>query len=252
LDKDAELYMSEEVYDPDPDEISDEVLLEQAFIGTYPYDVIFQSITDQAINYIITEDREDYSSIFISQMSVSMRYFDTEVVDSSTILRERKKDLLLGLQEKYVMLLFSLLKSIFGVVHIAIDDGEINYEEQKDILDKLYDFFIVNARKNIKNAIVQDSLRIIKEGDLEGVLPATDDECTQAITNILDHNYSPRITAMTCEQYLKYNEADDILSLYESGVINGNFLNVYATSLYTNEDFMREIIADIIIEYDSQ
>jgi bifunctional DNA-binding transcriptional regulator/antitoxin component of YhaV-PrlF toxin-antitoxin module len=110
------------------------------------------------------------------------------------------------------------------------DDEEVEY-----VIKRLYEFFILGARKNFKTVISLDILsHMQKEYENDQVF-------FQEINDQID-NYSPLVTVLTPNQFIQYCGDKEVLEIFENNKASGNFLRKYSPKLYQNDDFLVEII----------
>ena len=207
-DVDLENTTSEAVDDDKPIDRSD-IIQDRAFRGEFSYDNIKESIINQANDYMNIEDRNDYITIFFEQYHKSC---DFALSDD---LEEYKDDAIDYLNE----------------------DRFDEYDHEW-IVSKLYQFFFIDARDNFKTCISLDvTNRMTNEAELD------DKEYFDTIQDLMNL-YTPLLT-MTPTEFLKYRGDEEIIELFDSGVVCGNFLTKYSPKLYANEEFQVELINHI-------
>ena len=59
--------------------------------------------------------------------------------------------------------------------------------------------------------------------------------------------YSPLVTAMGPMEFIYYNMDGNIVELFNTGRVTGNFLRKYSPKLYANEDLQMSIINNVTI-----
>jgi hypothetical protein len=131
-----------------------------------------------------------------------------------------------------------LIKSLFEkrlLITIQSIELEENDENLEFTIKRLYEFFILNAKRNFKSVISLDIMSNLKP------VYDNDDEFFGDINHMMD-NYSPLVTAITPQKFMEYCGDKEISNLFESNQAVGNFLRKYTPKLYQNDDFLVEII----------
>jgi hypothetical protein len=206
------------------------MIKEQAFIGQVPKDVIFNGIHEQFQNYIGTTDEENYVDIFYNQLAISYKAA-SEDIDYSSELKEILDDLYLSF--------LGMMKELFQqYLTISIKDleNEIISEELEYSVRRTYEYFILGARDNFKVVI---SRAVEKELDIDNP------EYMNELYELLQENYSSLLKTITPTQFLEYRGEKEMISLFDDGIINGNFLRKYSPKLYRNTDFYALLVNHI-------
>lgn len=202
------------------------------FVGEYPFDVIIEGITNQFSNYISTEDRIDYVDIFYKQYQTSLDLIiEQDFPDDA-------KDGLETYLNKFLATMQNLFYTKLSLTLADLEGEDLDYDESEKTIRLLYDFFILNCRKNFKTAILKSCYSDI-DPDLEDRL------FYSRIREILT-NYSPVIMIIGPMEFIRLcNNTNEIYELFDTGRVVGNFLRKFSPRLYQNEEFECEIIAYI-------
>ena len=205
-----------------------------AFRGEYPLDVILEGIEKQFNDYINIEDKNDYMDIFYDQLEASRE----------DVLDEVNADLLLEALDKVydqtISFIYDLFHRRFTISISTIESEEYNKDEIEFIFRKLYNSLVLKARDNFKKVISQDIHSTINTKNL------SDEEYFKKIEDKLIE-YSPLILDIGPMEFIRYMEDEELLELFNSTKVNGNFLRKYSPKLYQNEDLKVEIINEITL-----
>lgn len=214
-----------------------DLIQENVFFGEMSLQVIIEGITSQFENYINTEDQTNYVDAFFNQYHQSLNQINT--IDSDDHPAERK-EVLDGILNEFISTIHSLFQQSLNVTIIPIDDGSTDINDIEVILRKLYEYFILNARKNFITAL---------SGDILKKLPKSFESNKEFISSVNGFlgEYSPIIITMTIEDFLNYTGQDDIIEMISDNKWTGNFLKKYSPKLYQNEDLVSDIISNIAI-----
>lgn len=202
----------------------------------YPLLDLEKRIEEQFTNLIDMEDDSNYFQIAMEAFQYSFEVINVEF-DEYTV--ERKEIL----RNKYFQFMNFMVDLIDRKLTIGIPDyetGILSRQEIEYIIDKIYRFFILNARKNFKKVITFDLSHHLKQYENN---PTEYLEKAQELIQ----NYYAIITTIDCETFLKILKETEIFDLYESGIINGNFLRLYSARLYRHPDFVVEILNQLMI-----
>ena len=213
-----------------------ELIMNSAFIGTYPIDTILESITEQFKDYIGTEDRTNYVDIFYRQLHESYKVADDEEEGHPVEI----KDVLEWVYGRFVDTMQSLIEQRLG---LSIDEQITDEETLEYIFKRVYEFFILNARNNFKRVISKDinsKIATVIEDDKTFI---------ETIESMLRY-YSPLMIALEPIEFLKLAGDERMEEIFRSGQILGNFLTKYSAKLYQYDDFKADIISNIIMVHD--
>lgn len=236
----------EDDYEDDyEDEIIDytDMIKENAFVGDIPFNTILEGITEQFSDYINLEDKNNYVDIFYDQWNMSMKIVESDDEEDHP---QEIKEALENIKNEFIDKIHELFKQRLTITILAVDDESTpDVDELELVIRELYEFFILNARNNFKNAItISINLRL----SIDNVIneDTSDKEFFNKVNMLLD-NYSPLVTCMTPRNFLEYNQRDDIIELFDEGQVSGNFLRKYTAKLYQNEEYKVELINHILM-----
>lgn len=212
-----------------------DLIKDDVFIGSTPYETINECLHNQFNDYINLEDSNNYVDIFYDQLHASYEFIHSddeeehpmEKIEALDILHER---FLNDIHDLFISRLSITIADLEDVVVSSIDKDEIEF-----IIRRLYEFFILGARNNFKVVIAMDIQKRMN-------INTSDDELYfRELENQL-MNYSPLIKVVDPIQFLKYRGDEEITELYETGKVVGNFLRKYTPKLYQNDEYKVELI----------
>lgn len=214
-----------------------DIISRSAFLGEYPFDSIIEGIKGQFQDYIGTKDQLDYVDIFYDQMKASMDELKSDVSEEHP---QEILEALTRLKDQFVSTVFELFESYLTVTIKTVDDESTEEDEVEVAIRIAYKFFILDARDNFSHVIVK---KLYPE-----VCTIQDDiEFYNRIDELL-RDYDPFVRAITPTEFLQLCDADDIINMYDSGDLIGNFLRKYSAKLYKNESFKINVVNDIVIK----
>lgn len=237
--------------DTDSNSSSDEpmdysqLMTNETFIGDTPYDVIKEGITNQFNDYVAVEDRTNYVDKFYSQLHESYNALD----DDEEFHVEEKQEILDKIHDEFIQFMYDEFNQRLSLSLMDIENEEHDVNDIEYSIKILYEFFVINARKNFLNAIsrhIRSRLTTVIEDDRQYY---------NTVRNLLTE-YSPIIIAnglgpMEFIAYCKLEDDDqlpsDVISLFNNSRVNGNFLRRYSPKLYQNEDLEVDIINKITL-----
>ena len=238
------IYNQQEVLSAGNDDASldfSDIVRERVFLSEFPIEAIFDGLKSQFQDYINIEDTNNYVDIFYNAYHMSI---DRVMEDTS---EEHPQELFDLLDEYYNSFIYLIQELFYNRLTLSIYDIESEDIFDKDILEmvirKLYEFFIINAKRNFKVVISKDILKAIKNKVYNN-----DEEFIEDISERVD-DYSALITNILPDEFLKYCGDSDICKIFDDQQINGNFLRKYSPKLYQNEDLKIDIINYITILY---
>lgn len=213
-----------------------ELIAQEAFIGEMSLDTIIEGIQAQFSDYINLEDKTNYVDIFYDQLHASYEAIASDDADGD---ENEYREVLDGIQQSFLNAMADLFKLRLTLTIIPLeDDDPDNDGEIEFIIRRLYEFFILDARKNFKIVIARDINHRIKS-------KIDDDKEYYNVVNELLQLYTPLVTGVTPEQFLQYRGAEDITGFFNDGKVVGNFLRKYTPKLYQNDEFQCELITYI-------
>jgi hypothetical protein len=219
------------VEDDKPVDRSD-IIQDRAFRGEYSYDTIIEGITNQMSDYMNLEDDTDYVSEFYNQFYDS---YDFILNDDQEEYKDDAIEYIFGLKDKFTDFIRIIMEKR---LNISIDEDKVDAVDMEWTIRHLYEFFIIGARENFKTCISKDVIeRISNDDELD------DKEYFQTIDSLMDL-YTP-LLQMTPTEFLKYRGDEEVIKLFDTGMVSGNFLRKYSPKLYANEEFKVELINHI-------
>lgn len=224
------------VPDNNPDDgVVDTVQLARDVVFVGDFDDITASIIHQFENYISTEDRTNYIDIFIEDLNESYRRLNDGEIDIDYDDATEALDIMF---QEFIGIVRSLISRRLALG--INDNGENLYSDAEivEILNRVYEYFILRAPHNFKVAIANDVERTI------GPRPKTTEPDVSYFNRVIMAmgNYSPLITSITPEDFLKFTADPETIRLFEECVVVGNFMEKYTPKLYENELFTIELI----------
>lgn len=221
-------------YNPDYTDL----MQDAAFIGEYPFDSILDGITNQFENYISTEDRTDYVDIFYNQWRDSVEESMQDYEDHP----QEKKEILFKNYNTFIDTIHHLFQRRLNMnITVLDEETPIDEDDLEILIRRLYEFFVLQARKNFKLILAKKilpKLKKIKEKDL-----------VSQVQDLLE-DYNPIITSVVPMDFLKLGKAEEIADLFEEGMVTGNFMKKYSPKLYINDDLEMDIINYIVMVYE--
>lgn len=212
-----------------------EIVSDNIFIGDYPLEEILNGLTEQFTDYINLEDTTNYVDIFYVQWEKSIAALEE---DNGEYHVQDLKEALDNIKDKFLDKINELFERRLTITILAVDDESTpDIDELEIVIRQLYEFFILNAKSNFISVIAGDiAIKLV------GVMD--DNEFNARVKELLN-DYSPLIRSMDSRKFLQYCENQDIIDLYDSGQIAGNFLRKYSPKLYQNEELQVEIINEV-------
>ena len=221
-------------YNPDYTDL----MKDAAFLGEYSFDSILDGITDQFENYISTEDRTDYVDIFYNQWRDSVEEAMQDYEDHP----QEKKEILFENYNTFIDTIHRLFRHRLNMnITVLDEETPIDEDDLEILIRRLYEFFVLQARKNFKLILAKKilpKLKKIKEKDL-----------ISQVQDLLE-DYNPIITNVVPMDFLKLGKADEIAELFEEGMVTGNFMKKYSPKLYIHDDLELDIINYIVMVYE--
>lgn len=212
-----------------------ELIKDSAFLGEYPYSVIIEGLEEQFSDYIhLEDDNTNYVDVFYNQLHAS---YEAIMNDDAEEHPEEKKSVLDSILNRFIDKMADLFNKRLTITFMDIDGGMHNYDDIEYVLKKSYEFFILNAKKNFLNVISANVYPQVKD-------IADDKEYFNKVNELVD-SFSPLITSFGPIEFLNYIKDEDMIDLFESNKVIGNFLRKYSPKLYQNEEFKIDIINNI-------
>lgn len=208
-----------------------EIITSECFLGEIPFDVILESIESQFDDYINSEDDTNYVDVFYTQLAISRDAveFDEEEVHVTEI-----KDALDQIEQRFNDFMQRQFSERLTISISVLEDEDPTNDDVEFIFRKLYEFFILNAKKNFKDVIERDIVGRIPPG-------VPDDQYYIEIERLMTL-YTPLISGVKSDQFLQYRGDQELIELFEEGEVTGNFLRKYTPKLYENDEFKVELI----------
>ena len=212
-----------------------ELLKDSTFLGDVPLNVITESIAKQFEDYIGIEDITDYVDIFYDQYDASI-----EALEEDEEFLDEKRSILAMILDQFVDFMARIFEQRLMITFAVIESEESNPDEVEYNLRVAYRYFILNARENFKEVVAKDINATWKE-EIE------DDKLFYETLHSKVIAYSPLITTITPTQFLQLSGGEEVLQLYDEGMIIGNFLRKYSMKLYQNEVFEIQLMNHVIM-----
>lgn len=219
------------------------LIANEAFIGETPYDAIKEGIANQFSNYVATEDRTNYVDTFYLELKESYEALD----DDEEFHIEEKQEVLDKISSEFIQFMYDKFRQRLSLSLMDIENEEQDQDAIEYSIKTLYEFFIINARKNFLNAIYRDIKKKIPS------LIEDDKQYFDTVHQML-LSYSPVIIAMGPMEFIascKFEDDDelpsDVINLFNTGRVNGNFLRKYSPKLYENDDLEIDIINHVTL-----
>lgn len=223
-----------------------EMIADSAYICTYPIHAILDGIKEHFDDYINIEDDINYVDIFYDQWHYSR---EVALSDEKEMHRNDILEALENIHQNFLEHIKELFKTRLTITITDLeDDVPDDPEDIEYIIRTIYDYFIIDARKNFKNVITTDIVNKLSAKDT-----ITDDNLFFDTVSGMLNFYSPLVRVLTPEQFMRYSAShtrEDVIAMYEDGRLSGNFLRKYTCKLYKNEDFKVEIMNDVVIKQD--
>ena len=219
-----------------PDEFSG-LVAENKFLGDIPFIPILESITEQFRDYINIEDKTNYVDKFYEQLHASRLQIDDW--EEFPVQIENYLNYLHRLFIDHMRLWFErrLTITIPIIESESFDANEIEF-----IIRRVYEYFILGATDNFKIVISNYIWDNIDINDINMDQEFTTIQC-------LVEEFSPLITHITAEEFLKYREDKEMIHLFDNFKVVGNFLRKYSPKFYENENYKADVINFITMRY---
>lgn len=216
----------------DPDKILDySKLMQQVyFIGNTPFSTIIEGIKEQFQDYININDTTNYVEVFYRQLFNSYESINNDVSEEYP---QEAKDGLNTLHNIFVDTILHLFATRLFISINGVED--MNKNDLEFIIQRTYEYFIMNAKRNFKTVI---------STSINGMISETindDDEYFQQLQSLMEL-FSPLIQKVTPTEFLQLTGDKEVYDLFTNNRITGNFLRKYTPKLYQNEVFAVEII----------
>ena len=208
-----------------------EIIEKDAFKGDMPFDVIKECILNQFQNYIHLDDTTNYVEIFYNQLHQSYEAME----DEEEIHKEEIREVLNDILSQFYAFMHKEFESRLTLTLMDIENEEVNQDDIEYAITAAYNYFILNARNNFLNVIYKDIKQKIR------TVIADDKEYFRIVRDMLSE-YSPFVLAVGPMEFIRLSPDEDIINLFQSGRLSGNFLRKYSPKLYDNEDLEVEII----------
>ena len=214
-----------------------DALRSTVFFSDFDLDVIEEFIEDQFSNYIKAEDTTNYFEDTIQSFRYSEEVIEVEF-DEYT---QERREVLTEMYEEFIDFMIRLIEKKLKISIPGYETEELQKEDLEYIIDEIYKFFILNARKNFRTFITNSVIEELSDETTKD--PAT---YFNLVDNSIQNYFS--ILPVTCEEFLLALKQDQLMELYENGQIAGNFLRKYSPRLYNHDDFLTDILTQIMIK----
>lgn len=212
-----------------------DLIMDSVFVGDYSWDSIKEGIENQFSNYIAHEDETNYVEIFYKQLKASYAALNDEEEEHPQEIREALDRIL----DRFNAFMANMFRQKIQITLTDLNEGVSNPSETETTISLLYEYFILNARKNFMKVITTDI-----ERRMGSRTPANDDEFYQIAREMLP-DYSPLMQVVLPREFLRISAPSDVIERFDDGVFTGDFLRRYRCQLYDHEDLEVEILAHI-------
>ena len=208
----------------------------RAWLGEYTLDALKELLDGQFSDYIGVDDRNNYVAIFYEQVDISRRgVYDEE---DRTELNEAIDNIL----EEFVAFIMNRFNARFNVHATDYESGNFTYAEIRPVIEMLYEFFITNGRRNFIDYFTREIPETMK------MMNADPSRAYDEAEEILDLDI-PYIRSSDVLGFLKKIGDTDILEMYESNDLTGNFLTKYSPHFDRHEDLRQTILTNAAVAY---
>lgn len=214
-----------------------ELIQESAFLGEFSFPTILEGIQKQFEDYINIEEKFNYIDIFYNQFKLSYDRIKNDLGEEHPM---EIKEVLDRIYQTFLDTIQQLLKMRLTISIPEFEAGSMHPQDLEFTIRKVYEFFILGSCDNFKAVITTDVLSNM------GPMGENDEEYFQFIEDQME-KYSPLFTTITPTKFLHYCKDEEILNLYESGIIAGNFLRKYSPKFYQNEEFRIQVVNQITL-----
>ena len=213
----------------------DEVMKDTVFNSPFTPDELKQLILNQFDNYISLFDTINYFQEFLIAYKVSREIIDLEMDE---YIQERS-DALEDIYNDFICFMIELILTHLSISIPAFESGTMAKSDIEYLIDEIYKTFILEGRNNLSKIIAVDVIKQLKR-------TKNPDEATQLAKEIID-DYADKITSISIDDFLIEIGKDNLLDLYEDGIIAGNFFRRFSPHFEQNEDLRAEILNRIIL-----
>ena len=211
-----------------------EILMEESFVGKYGHNELLDHIYEQFTNYMNVEDHHNYVSIFYTQFKKSLIVtWDEDIAYTDA---PQRRECLQLIYDRFTQTLIGLISSKLEISIKGFDENTITSDDLEFIITRIYEYFILNARRNFKVAISHHVNSLIK------VMRTPDDNYFNTVQEMVETNYNPTITAIAPLEFLRFTGNKELVEMFENHLVVGNFLIRYTPRLYNNPEFTVELI----------
>lgn len=225
LEESYEPSKAEKVYD------YSDLIETDCFLGEVPFDTIIECIENQFDDYINNDDSTNYVDIFYTQLENSRRTVES---DDNEVHIQEIKEALDKIEDKFNSFMQKEFTERLTLSITVLEDEDPTNDDVEFIFRKLYEFFILNAKKNFRDIIEKDMIKRLPQG--------LDDKTFFREIEKLMILYSPLITSIKPDEFIKLREDPDLQELFDNGEVSGNFLRKYSPKFYQNDEFKVEVI----------
>lgn len=203
----------------------------EAFLGEMPLDTILEGLEAQFDDYINCEDKTNYVDIFYEQFNKSMQALEDDEEEEHP---QEMRDALDKVLERFTQFMRKEFNERLTITITCLEDEEPGNDDCEFIFRRLYEFFILGAKNNFKTVIEQDVIKRIPP-------ELSDDEWFKKLQSLM-LLYSPLLSGVKPDEFLRYRGDEEIIELFEEGQVTGNFLRKYSPKFYQNDEFQVEVI----------
>lgn len=209
---------------------------ERAWLGEYTVDSLTELIDGQFSDYIGVEDRNNYVAIFYEQVDTSRRgVYDEE---GKVELNEAIDNIV----EEFVAFMMNRFSMRFNIHLTDYESGNFTYGEIRPVVGMLYEFFVINGKRNFIDYFTREIPGTMK---LMNVDPA---DAYKHAEELLDLD-TPYIRSTDVKGFLRRVGETELLMMYTSNDLTGNFLTKYSPHLDRHENLRVAILTNASVAY---
>lgn len=209
---------------------------ERAWLGEYTVEALIELLDGQFSDYIGVDDRNNYVAIFYEQVDTSRRGVYEE--EGKVELNEAIDNIV----EEFVAFIMNRFNIRFNVHVTDYESGNFTYAEIRPVIEMLYEFFVINAKRNFIDYFTRE----IPETMV--LMRAGKDDVYKTAEELLELD-TPYIRTTDVLGFLRRVGESDLLAMYNSNDLTGNFLAKYSPHLHRHEDLKATILTNASIAY---
>lgn len=213
----------------------DEVIKDTVFNCPFTPEELKQHIVDQFDSYINLFDHYNYFQEFLVSYKVSQEILDLEMDEYIQERAEALEEIYIG----FICFMVSTIETNLGISIPEFETGIMDRQDTEYLIDEIYKTFILDGRKNLSKIIAVDVIKQLKS-------TKNPDQAAEFAKEIIN-DYADKITFIDPEEFLMEIGKDNLMELYEDGIIAGNFFRRFSPHFDQNDDFRAEVLNRIIL-----